>query len=86
MQPSLLCVDPWITSSDVALLSGLPCISSIDVNQFLGSAQGALASLLERYSGAKITEKLANSILATVTRQLVIHSCIHFFFHLFFYK
>ncbi|CAL8266701.1 unnamed protein product [Merluccius merluccius] len=42
------------------------------VNQFLGSAQGALASLLECYSGAKITEKLASSILATVTRQLMI--------------
>ncbi|CAL8364108.1 unnamed protein product [Lota lota] len=42
------------------------------VNQFLGSAQGALASLLERYSGAEITEKLASSILATVTRQLMI--------------
>ncbi|XP_030216671.1 zinc finger ZZ-type and EF-hand domain-containing protein 1 isoform X5 [Gadus morhua] len=42
------------------------------VNQFLGSAQGALASLLERYSGAEITEKLSSSILATVTRQLMI--------------
>ncbi|KAJ3588924.1 hypothetical protein NHX12_009777 [Muraenolepis orangiensis] len=42
------------------------------VNQFLGSAQGVLSSLLERYTGAEITEKLSSSILATLTRQLMI--------------
>ena len=56
-------------------------LSSPDVNQFLGSAQGALASLLERYSGAEITEKLSSSILATVTRQLVTRSSIPSFIY-----
>lgn len=47
---------------------------SIDVDQFLGSIKAILGSLLERYTGAEITNKLGSSILATVFRQLVIHS------------
>uniref|UniRef100_A0A667ZH12 Zinc finger ZZ-type and EF-hand domain containing 1 n=1 Tax=Myripristis murdjan TaxID=586833 RepID=A0A667ZH12_9TELE len=42
------------------------------VDQFLGSTKNILSSLLERYSGAEITDKLSSSILATVTRQLMI--------------
>lgn len=45
----------------------------IDVEQFLGSIKATLGSLLERYTGAEITNKLGTSILATVFRQLVIH-------------
>lgn len=47
---------------------------SIDVDQFLGSIKATLGSLLERYTAAEITDKLGSSILATVFRQLVIHS------------
>lgn len=47
---------------------------SIDVDQFLGSIKGTLGSLLERYTAAEITDKLGSSILATVFRQLVMHS------------
>lgn len=47
-----------------------------DVDQFLGSIKGILGSLLERFTGAAITDKLGSSILATVFRQLVIHSCL----------
>lgn len=46
---------------------------SIDVAQFLGSMKASLGSLLERYTGAEITDKLGSSILATVFRQLVTH-------------
>ncbi|KAM4620940.1 zinc finger ZZ-type and EF-hand domain-containing protein 1 [Polymixia lowei] len=42
------------------------------VDQFLGSTKTVLGSLLERYSGAEITDKLCGSILAVVTRQLMI--------------
>ncbi|XP_042373025.1 zinc finger ZZ-type and EF-hand domain-containing protein 1-like, partial [Plectropomus leopardus] len=42
------------------------------VDQFLGSVRGILGSLLERYSGAAVTDKLGSSILATVFRQLMI--------------
>ncbi|KAM6970616.1 zinc finger ZZ-type and EF-hand domain-containing protein 1 [Aplochiton taeniatus] len=42
------------------------------VDQFLGSTKAVLGSLLERYSGAEITEKLSGSILASATRQLMI--------------
>ncbi|XP_074528100.1 zinc finger ZZ-type and EF-hand domain-containing protein 1 [Halichoeres trimaculatus] len=42
------------------------------VDQFLGSFKSILGSLLERYTGAEITEKLGSSILATVFRQLMI--------------
>lgn len=48
---------------------------SIDVDQFLGSIKATLGSLLERYTGAKITDKLGCSILATLFRQQVLHSC-----------
>lgn len=44
---------------------------SIDVDQFLGSIKATLGSLLERYTGSEITDKLGSSILATVFRQLV---------------
>ncbi|XP_023145659.2 zinc finger ZZ-type and EF-hand domain-containing protein 1 [Amphiprion ocellaris] len=42
------------------------------VDQFLGSIKIVLGSLLERYTAAKITDKLGSSILATVFRQLMI--------------
>ncbi|XP_029956401.1 zinc finger ZZ-type and EF-hand domain-containing protein 1 [Salarias fasciatus] len=42
------------------------------VDQLLGSIKTILGSLLERYTGAEITEKLGSSILATVFRQLMI--------------
>ncbi|XP_031166866.2 zinc finger ZZ-type and EF-hand domain-containing protein 1 [Sander lucioperca] len=42
------------------------------VDQFLGSVKGVLGSLLGRYTGAEITDKLGSSILATVFRQLMI--------------
>ncbi|XP_062414058.1 zinc finger ZZ-type and EF-hand domain-containing protein 1 isoform X3 [Pungitius pungitius] len=42
------------------------------VDQFLGSIKGVLGSLLGRYTGAEITDKLGSSILATVFRQLMI--------------
>nr|XP_019941221.1 PREDICTED: zinc finger ZZ-type and EF-hand domain-containing protein 1 isoform X3 [Paralichthys olivaceus] len=42
------------------------------VDQFLGSIKTILGSLLERYTGAQITDKLGSSILATVFRQLMI--------------
>uniref|UniRef100_A0A671TY76 Zinc finger ZZ-type and EF-hand domain containing 1 n=1 Tax=Sparus aurata TaxID=8175 RepID=A0A671TY76_SPAAU len=42
------------------------------VDQFLGSIKATLGSLLERHTGAEITEKLGSSILATVFRQLMI--------------
>ncbi|XP_037604107.1 zinc finger ZZ-type and EF-hand domain-containing protein 1 isoform X4 [Sebastes umbrosus] len=42
------------------------------VDQFLGSIKGVLGSLLGRYTGAQITDKLGSSILATVFRQLMI--------------
>lgn len=45
-----------------------------DVDQFLGSIKATLGSLLERHTGAEITEKLGSSILATVFRQMVINS------------
>lgn len=52
---------------------------SIDVDQFLESVKSILGSLLERYTGAQITEKLGSSIIATVFRQLVMLSCVvHF--------
>lgn len=47
---------------------------SIDVDQFLGSVKATLGSLLERYTGAEITDKLGSSILATLFRQQVLHS------------
>lgn len=50
------------------------CFHSTDVDQFLGSIKATFGSLLERYTGAEINEKLGNSILATVFRQLVLHS------------
>lgn len=49
---------------------------SIDVDQFLESVKSILGSLLERYTGAQITEKLGSSIIATVFRQLVMLSCV----------
>ncbi|XP_062261903.1 zinc finger ZZ-type and EF-hand domain-containing protein 1 isoform X1 [Platichthys flesus] len=42
------------------------------VDQFLGSIKTILGSLLEKYTGAQITDKLGSSILATVFRQLMI--------------
>ncbi|XP_046876692.1 LOW QUALITY PROTEIN: zinc finger ZZ-type and EF-hand domain-containing protein 1 [Hypomesus transpacificus] len=42
------------------------------VSQFLSSAKAVLGSLLQRHSGAEITEKLSRSILAITTRQLMI--------------
>lgn len=48
--------------------------NSIDVDQFLGSVKAILGSLLEKYTPAEIMDKLRSSILATVFRQLVIHS------------
>uniref|UniRef100_A0A669B698 Zinc finger ZZ-type and EF-hand domain containing 1 n=1 Tax=Oreochromis niloticus TaxID=8128 RepID=A0A669B698_ORENI len=42
------------------------------VDQFLESVKSILGSLLERYTGAQITEKLGSSIIATVFRQLMI--------------
>lgn len=44
------------------------------MDQFLGSIKATLGSLLERYTGAKITDKLGCSILATLFRQQVLHS------------
>uniref|UniRef100_A0A3Q4AS62 Uncharacterized protein n=1 Tax=Mola mola TaxID=94237 RepID=A0A3Q4AS62_MOLML len=44
----------------------------LKVDQFLGSIKATLGSLLERYTGAEITDKLGSSILATVFRQLMI--------------
>lgn len=46
-------------------------LNSIDVDQFLGSIKATLGSLLERYTGAEITDKLGSSILATLFRQQV---------------
>lgn len=46
-------------------------LNSIDVDLFLESIKVTLGSLLERYTGAEITDKLGSSILATVFRQLV---------------
>lgn len=45
------------------------------MDQFLGSIKATLGSLLERYTGAEITDKLGGSILATLFRQQVLHSC-----------
>ncbi|XP_054611299.1 zinc finger ZZ-type and EF-hand domain-containing protein 1 [Dunckerocampus dactyliophorus] len=42
------------------------------VNLFLASIKGILASLLEKYTGTEITNKLGNSIFATVFRQLLV--------------
>ncbi|XP_033954459.1 zinc finger ZZ-type and EF-hand domain-containing protein 1 [Pseudochaenichthys georgianus] len=42
------------------------------VDQFLESIKGVLGSLLGRYTGAEITDKLGSSILATVFRQMMI--------------
>ncbi|XP_056141323.1 zinc finger ZZ-type and EF-hand domain-containing protein 1 isoform X2 [Lampris incognitus] len=42
------------------------------VDQFLSSTKAVLGSLLERYGGAEIADKLSSSILATVTRQMII--------------
>ncbi|XP_010745158.2 zinc finger ZZ-type and EF-hand domain-containing protein 1 isoform X1 [Larimichthys crocea] len=42
------------------------------VDQFLGSVKATLGSLLERYTGGEITDKLGSSILSTVFRQLMI--------------
>ncbi|XP_053187523.1 zinc finger ZZ-type and EF-hand domain-containing protein 1 isoform X2 [Scomber japonicus] len=42
------------------------------VDQFLGRVKTILGSLLERYTGAEITNKLGSSILATVFRQLMV--------------
>uniref|UniRef100_A0A3Q3EHT6 Zinc finger, ZZ-type with EF hand domain 1 n=1 Tax=Labrus bergylta TaxID=56723 RepID=A0A3Q3EHT6_9LABR len=42
------------------------------VDQFLGSFKAILGSLLQRYTGAQINDKLGSSILATVFRQLMI--------------
>uniref|UniRef100_A0A3P8VT83 Zinc finger ZZ-type and EF-hand domain containing 1 n=1 Tax=Cynoglossus semilaevis TaxID=244447 RepID=A0A3P8VT83_CYNSE len=42
------------------------------VNQFLESFKTVILSLLGRYTGAEITEKLGSSILATVFRQLMV--------------
>lgn len=44
------------------------------MDQFLGSIKATLGSLLERYTGAKIADKLSCSILATLFRQQVLHS------------
>lgn len=44
------------------------------MDQFLGSVKATLGSLLERYTGAEITDKLGSSILATLFRQQVLHS------------
>lgn len=41
------------------------------MDQFLGSIKATLVSLLERYTGAEITDKLCSSILATLFRQQV---------------
>ena len=46
----------------------------IDVDQFLGSIKAVLGSLLERYTSTKIIDKLGSSILATIFRQLVMHT------------
>ncbi|XP_056909607.1 zinc finger ZZ-type and EF-hand domain-containing protein 1 [Takifugu flavidus] len=42
------------------------------VDQFLGNIKATLVSLLERYTGAEITNKLCSSILATLFRQQII--------------
>uniref|UniRef100_A0A673BN08 Zinc finger, ZZ-type with EF hand domain 1 n=1 Tax=Sphaeramia orbicularis TaxID=375764 RepID=A0A673BN08_9TELE len=42
------------------------------VDQFLARVQAVLGSLLDRYTGAEITDKLGSSILATVFRQLMV--------------
>lgn len=42
------------------------------VDQFLGSTKTVLGGLLQRYSGAEITDKLNGSILAMATRQMMI--------------
>ncbi|XP_034149248.1 LOW QUALITY PROTEIN: zinc finger ZZ-type and EF-hand domain-containing protein 1 [Esox lucius] len=42
------------------------------VDLFLGSTKAVLGGLLQRYSGAEITDKLSGSILAMATRQLMI--------------
>lgn len=60
-------------------------LNLLDVDLFLGSIKVTLGSLLERYTGAEITDKLGSSILATVFRQLVRQSylmiCIVFLHH-----
>ncbi|XP_077361813.1 zinc finger ZZ-type and EF-hand domain-containing protein 1 [Festucalex cinctus] len=42
------------------------------VDQFLKSIKSVLGSLLDRYTGTEITDKLGKSIIATVFRQLLI--------------
>ncbi|XP_048874070.1 zinc finger ZZ-type and EF-hand domain-containing protein 1 [Brienomyrus brachyistius] len=42
------------------------------VDRFLSGVQDIMTSLLEKYTGAEIMEKLSPSILAMVTRQLII--------------
>ncbi|XP_019750672.1 zinc finger ZZ-type and EF-hand domain-containing protein 1 [Hippocampus comes] len=42
------------------------------VEQFLGSIRSVLGSLLDKYTGTEITDKLGKSIIATVFRQLLI--------------
>uniref|UniRef100_A0A5F8H4L4 Zinc finger ZZ-type and EF-hand domain containing 1 n=1 Tax=Monodelphis domestica TaxID=13616 RepID=A0A5F8H4L4_MONDO len=42
------------------------------VGQFLASVRRALRSLLSRYSGKEVVERLCNSVFAMATRQLVI--------------
>ncbi|XP_061557820.1 zinc finger ZZ-type and EF-hand domain-containing protein 1 isoform X2 [Phycodurus eques] len=42
------------------------------VDQFLGSIKSVLGSLLDKYTGAEIMNKLGKSIVATVFRQLII--------------
>ncbi|XP_061904470.1 zinc finger ZZ-type and EF-hand domain-containing protein 1 isoform X2 [Entelurus aequoreus] len=42
------------------------------VDQILASIKGILASLLEKYTGTEIINKLGNSIIATVFRQLLL--------------
>lgn len=63
-----ICV--WISSTH----KNNKLFNSIDVDQFLGSIKATLGSLLERYTGAEITDKLGSSILATLFRQQVQHS------------
>lgn len=52
---------------------------STDVEQFLGSIRSVLGSLLDKYTGTEITDKLGKSIIATVFRQLVIFNYSHDF-------
>lgn len=64
---NIVCV--WISSTH----KKNKLFNSIDVDQFLGSIKATLGSLLERYTGAEITDKLGSSILATLFRQQVPH-------------